>query len=308
MKNTGRVAICLAFTVSACPALAETMPVEAVYPAGSDALAALNTLQIGTFTGRDGSQFGLELEQQLRNITIRGDNYYDIRIGDRGPAADGKVTGSANSSVETRSEKGFERRCVERNAKGNCTKHQDFEVRCTRRNITLNYTLSVVGRRSDRLFATTKPAVNSELICPQTSGVAPVDVVVSGLVSTAARELRFEFAPSQVTTDIRVKEGTSGLQGKAKSTFKSAIKTVERNITTACDMWKEVDYLVPNHAPTLFNLGLCAESGRDFDQAEALYRQSAGLNRSEQYVIEAIERLNLRRRAEQQLAMHASRR
>jgi hypothetical protein len=288
--------------------MGETMPVDAVYPAGNDGLAALNTLEMGRFTGRDGAQFALELEQQLRNVVIGGQPYYDIRLAGRGSASDARITGSADSSVETRSEIGRERVCAQRNNKGNCTKYRNVEVRCTRRNVTLSFTVSVTGRRNERLYSAAKPLVGSELICPRSNGVAPVDVVVAGLVAEAARELRFEFAPAQVALEVRVKEGTSGLQGKAKSTFKSAVKTVERNIADACDMWAEVDYLVPDHAPTLFNLGLCAESDGDYDEAEAHYTQSAGLDRSERYVIEAIERLNKRRRADQQLAMQASRR
>ena len=78
--------------------------------------------------------------------------------------------------------------------------------------------------------------------------------------------------------DIRVKEGTEGLQNNAKKKFKDAIRLTKRNVGSACEVWGEVDQLVPNHAPTLFNLGLCAETRRDYNGAEALYRRVEELN------------------------------
>lgn len=64
---------------------------------------------------------------------------------------------------------------------------------------------------------------------------------------------------------------------------------------------------MPDHGPTLFNLGLCAESRREYDAAETLYRRVFELNRSERYANEAIERLNRRRQAERQIASHNAR-
>lgn len=312
MGSSVRNAIVRLGIVGAClvssPSHAETLPIEAVYPAESDNLAMLNTIHMGRFDGRDGSSMALELEQQLRNAYVRGAPYYKIYVGNNAPRVDGRVTGSATSSVESRSEVGRERVCAAQNAKGKCVEYKTIDVRCTRRNVTLNYTISVVGLRGERLYSASKPVVSSDLICPKSAGVAPVDVVVANLISGAARDLRFVFAPAQVREDIRVKEGTSGLQGQAKKTFQSAIKMTKSNVPTACGMWSEVDYLVPNHAPTLFNLGLCAESDRNYDKAQELYRRTAELDRSERYAVEANDRLMRRRKAEQQLEMQASRR
>lgn len=310
MKKLGAILLGLAGAIGlhSTPVLAETLPIEAVYPAGNDRLAMLNSIKMGRFRGRDGASLGLELEQQLRRVYIRGGSYYEIFVGNRGPRTDATVTGSADSSVESRSEIGRERICAERNAKGKCTKHRNVDVRCTRRSVTLTYTISVVGLRGARLYSASDSLVGSHLICPKSRQVPPADVVVSNLISKTASSLRYQFAPSQVRTDIRVKEGTSGLKGQAKKTFKKAVKMTKRNVGSACAMWKDVDYLVPDHGPTLFNLGLCAENERDYNLAEDLYRRSLKYNRSERYAIEAIDRLEKRRRAEQQLDMHSSRR
>lgn len=297
----------IALTISA-PLKAETLPIEGVYPAGNDQLAALSTLALGPFGGREGQSLAIELEQKLRNVRIRGAPYFSM-VPFRGKGgADGTLSGTANSGTETRREIAERQECAYEDSKGKCKQWRWVKVSCTRRIITLNYTLTVEGRRRERLFGATKTAVDSLLICPDSGEAPAVDVVVGHLVSKVTTELRLQFAPLETREDIRVKEGTEGLQNNAKKKFKDGIRATKRNVASACDIWAEVDQLVPNHAPTLFNLGLCAESRRDYNAAEAFYRRVADLNRSERYAVEAIERLNRRRHAENQIATQASRR
>jgi len=295
------------FLCTASPLKAETLPIEGVYPAGNDSLAALDSIAMGPFTGWDGKSLAIELEQNLRDVQVRGSPYFSL-VPFRGKSgADGTVTGSAASRVETRREQAKRQECAFRGPKGKCKEHRWVNITCTRRNVTLNYTLTVEGRRRERMFGVTKTAVDSLLICPDSGEAPPVDVVVGHLVSGVASELRLQFAPLEVRDDIRVKEGVEGLQNNAKNKFKDAIRLTKRNVASACEVWGEVDQLVPDHAPTLFNLGLCAESRRDYNGAEALYRRVAALNLSERYATEAIERLNRRRQAERQIAAHAGR-
>jgi tetratricopeptide (TPR) repeat protein len=127
------------------------------------------------------------------------------------------------------------------------------------------------------------------------------------MVSGVARELRLQFAPVETREDIRVKEGTEGLQNNAKKKFKDAIRLTKQNVAAACSVWGEVDQLVPNHSPTLFNLGLCAESRRDYSGAAALYHRVETINPGETYATEAIERLNRRRIAERQMSAQVNR-
>jgi len=286
--------------------MAETLPIEGVYPAGNDKLATLSTLAMSPFGGADGEALSIDLEQKLRDVTIRGNSYFNILASRGRGGVDGIISGTANGRSESRHELGQRQECVYRNAKGNCKETRWVKINCTRRIVTLNYTLGVEGSRRERIFAITKTAVNSELICPDSGEVAPVDVVVGQLVSGVANELRMQFAPAEIRENIRVKEGVEGLQGNAKSKFKDAIKLTKRNVTSACNVWTEVDQLVPNHSPTLFNLGLCAESRRDYNGAEALYKRVADLNRSETYAVEAIARINRHRHAERQIAAQAT--
>ncbi len=292
----------MAFAI-ASPLKAETLPIEGVYPAGNDRLSALSSLAMGRFSGPDGQALEIELEQKLRDVSVRGAQYFDIVPS----GADGTLNGSASGRSENRSEVGQRQVCAYQNAKGKCKEYRWVNINCTRRTVTLNYTLTVEGRRRERMFAITKTAVDSLLICPDSGEAPPVDVVIGHLVSGVASELRLQFAPLEVRDDIRVKEGVDGLQNNAKKKFKEAIKLTKRNVSSACEVWGEVDQLVPSHAPTLFNLGLCAESQRNYDAAEALYKRVAELNRSETYATEAIQRLNRRRHAERQIANRSKR-
>ena len=307
MRNFLTLAVILVSVtlIMSTPLQAETLPIEGVYPAGNDSLAALNSLSMGVFSGGDGQTLVLVLEQRLRDVNLRGAPYFNI-VPFRSDA-DGTLSGSASGRSESRNELGRRRECAYRGPKGNCKEHRWVNVSCTRRSVTLNYAIAVVGRRRERLFTITNTAANSELICPDSGEVAPVDIVIGQLVSGVANELRLQFAPLEVWDNIRVKEGTDGLQNNAKTKFKDGIRLTKRNIASACEVWNEVDQLVPNHAPTLFNLGLCAESRRDYNGSEALYKRVADLNRGETYAIEAIQRLNRRRHADRQIAAHSSR-
>ena len=296
----------LSALVLASPLRAETLPIEGVYPAGNDRLAALNSLAMGGFRGGEGESLAFELEQRLRDVRVRSSAYFNIVPSQGNVGADGTLSGSASSRTEERNEVGQEQVCAVETAKGNCKKYRWVKVNCSRRIITLNYTVTVDGRRREGLFSVGKTAVNSELICPNSGEVGSEDAIVGNLISGVANEIRLQFAPLETRENIRVKEGTEGLQNNAKKKFKDAIRLTKKNITSACEMWVEVDQLVPNHDPTLFNLGLCAEARRDYDSAQVLYRRVAEIDRSERYATEAVERLDRRRHAERQIAAHSN--
>jgi len=286
---------------------AETLPIEGVYPAGSDQLAALNSIAIGPFTRPDGEALSIQLEQNLAQVLVRGAPYFSMVPHRAKGGADGTVTGSAYSNVELRPEQVRVRECAYEDNKGRCKQWRDAVINCDRRIVTLTYTLQVEGRRREKLYGAATNAENSVLICPESGDVPTVETVVSQLISQVAANMRAQFAPVEVRDEIRVKEGTDGLQNDAKKKFKEGIKLTKRNVTAACTVWAEVDQLVPDHGPTLFNLGLCAESTGDYNAAEARYRRVYELNRSERYANEAIDRLNRRRQADRQIAAHQAR-
>lgn len=301
------VAAGLAIGAAQAPLRAETLPIEGVYPAGSDQLSALNSIAIGPFTGDDGQTLAIQLEQALAEVRVRGASYFSMVPYRAKGGADGTVTGAARSSMESRREDVRARECVYEDNKGRCKQWRDVIIVCERQIVTLTYSLKVEGRRRERVFGVASTAEDSQLICPNSGDAPTIEATVGQLVSRVATELRLQFAPLEVRDDIRVKEGTDGLQNDAKKRFKEGIRLTKRNVTSACTMWTEVDQLVPDHGPTLFNLGLCAESRREYDAAETFYRRVFELNRSERYANEAIDRLNRRRHAERQIASHDAR-
>jgi hypothetical protein len=303
--RTALAFVCLALWSTSLQA--ETLPIEGVYPAGNDQLAALNSLAIGPISREDGQSFGIALTQKLTEVRLRGAPYFTMVPFRTKAGADGTITGTATSNSTSRSEQGRRQECAYEDANGKCKKWRWVNINCTRRIVTLSYTLAVDGRRRERIFGRTNTASDSLLICPDSGEAPPVELVVEHLIAKVTTELRLEFAPLETRDDIRVKEGVEGLQNNAKKKFKEAIRLTKRNTASACTVWSEVDQLVPDHAPTLFNLGLCAESRRDYNGAEALYKRVFDLNRSERYATEAIERLERRRHAERQIAAHLSR-
>lgn len=287
-------------------ALAETLPLNSIYPAGSDRIASIDTLAFAEFSGSEGRSLAFALEQQVRDATIRGKPYFAVLPVSSRPAPDAVIRGDASARVENRREIVQQQKCVSTNAKGKCIERRWVERSCTRRIVTLSYNVAAESPRRERLFSTSSSAADSVLICPDGGDVPAVEVAIDYLVGGVATALRRQFAPFEQREDVRVKEGTEGLQGNAKKSFKEAIKLTKRNAMAACDVWSEVNELVSDHPPTLFNLGLCAESRQSFVDAIALYRRVADLNRSETYATEGIARVELRQKAERQIAMQAS--
>lgn len=287
---------------------AETLPIDSIYPAGNDRMASLNSLAFSTFSGREGQALAFNLEQKVRDASIRGRPYFTIVPVGMKPLADATIKGDAAARFETRGEIVKRQECAATNAKGKCVERRWVEKRCTRRIVTLVYTIAAEGPGRERLFSTSSSIADSALICPDIGGAPSDEMVVEKLVNDVASALRVQFAPYEMREDIRVKEGTEGLQGNAKKSFKQGIKLTKKNTNAACEVWAEVNELVSDHPPTLYNLGLCAESRRDFLNAIALFKRVADINRSETYATEGIKRIELRQQAERQIAMQATNR
>jgi hypothetical protein len=287
---------------------AETLPIASIYPAGNDRMASLNSLAFSTFSGREGQALAFNLEQKVRDSSIQGRPYFTIVPAGSKPLADATIKGDAAARFETRGEIVKQQECAATNAKGKCIERRWVEKSCTRRIITLVYTIAAEGPGRERLFSLSSSAADSALICPDIGGAPSDEMVVEKLVNDVASALRVQFAPYELREDIRVKEGTEGLQGNAKKSFKEGIKLTKKNTNSACEVWAEVNELVSDHPPTLYNLGLCAESRQDFVNANALFKRVADLNRSETYATEGIKRIELRQHAERQMAMQASNR
>jgi len=61
---------------------------------------------------------------------------------------------------------------------------------------------------------------------------------------------------------------------KAYCTPEGGVKLSNRDVTSACRQWSELNGRLPNHPSVLYNLGVCAEAAGSYADAQSFYRSA----------------------------------
>ena len=88
--------------------------------------------------------------------------------------------------------------------------------------------------------------------------------------------IRKDVAPYYLTVMITLKDSTDGIDSKeAKEKLSSGISYADKKrMDAACEQWGVARQLAPNSSSILYNLGVCAESVADIENAYKLYKQA----------------------------------
>lgn len=292
--------VCAAF--AAAPASAETLPVNGVYPAGSDAVASVRTIVVERFGGVDGQQLGLGIADALREIRIDGEPWFRVVPASANAEGDAVLQGTATAELSrTQASPREEETCAERDEDRKCIRKVKEKVPCWNAVARLDSTVRLVTNEGDLLHAADRPEEMSQRYCrgeDRPSG----ETMVRQLVDRMAARIRADLAPVQRFDEFRVMESRKGLSGDDSRAFREGIRLTKSDAIAACDSWAALEPANPDHASVLFNLGLCAESRGELDEARAYYRRVIATGRDTDYSREGLQRLDDRRRAEAQLA------
>lgn len=301
-------AIVSGFLFIACgvtSAWAETLPVEGVYPAESDEAAALQTIAIEQFGGLDGTDLSIRITDLLQMVEIQGERYFRIVPASLGrDEAQGVLRGTAYADSRHDRVRVKRKVCVLRNSEGKCVETDKREIVCTKRTVSYDYSIRLIGRRGENLFAASGRPEDTVTYCPDDKYVRSTEDSVRALAKGVAVRIRYALAPVYRREDIRVMEDRKGLDSDSASRFKSAVRMTKSNWSEACRMWRWLQEDNPNHAPTAFNVALCSEAEGNPDAATSAYARAAMLDGSSSYVRSGFERVDARKRAEAQLAAH----
>jgi hypothetical protein len=289
---------------AANPALAETLPVRGVYPAGSDAAAAVRSIAIEPFGGVEGQALAIALGDQLRAATIDGAPYFRIVPGGR--AADAEATLQGALSVERLRRDSYDKEreeCVERDDRDKCVKREKRKVPCWEAVARIGPSIRLIDPDGALLDAFDEPRESAIRYCRDDERPSQDDMIRQ-LVMSLARDLRGRFAPVERVEDIRVMEDRNGLSGADRDAFRDAVRLTKQDARLACDAFGALEAGNAAHPSVLFNLGLCAESAADLAGAEAYYRRALAANAKADYAGAGLRRIEERRRADAQLAAH----
>ena len=302
------VFLCGLALASASPAMAETIRVQTLRPAASDETAALRSIQVEPFGGEAGDSLTIQLEDELRGINLGQGPYFRVIPAATGSGGDALLRGTAD--VEQRFSDYTEKRerCI-KDDRGNCTSEKEqVTVKCRRRHVDLVVELRLIAPDGTLLWSDNRPESFEESRC-EDAETAPATrgQIVRNLSGKVARRVRFDVAPSVGSEDVRVDEGRKGLSKPDSDRFKAAVRSVkDRQVPAACASWNDLAGTYPDHVPTRFNLGLCAESAGDDAAATTHYRQVLALDPRNGAAQRGLSRIVARDRAMRQLQAHAA--
>lgn len=280
-------------------AQAETLTIDALYPARDRDAAQVGSLVVERFGGRDGRELSFALEGELTEVNVYGQPYFRV-VAERSSApADAVLSGIATAQVQNQPVEENRKQCVERDGNNKCTREEQVKIRCDRRIVSLNPSLRM-ARIDDGAILYQRQIYKSDqvVICPDRQPGRSLPDTVSLLAEQVADEVRADIAPVFRSDAIRVLEGRKGLDKDQSNRFKDALKATFRNPQAACDIWQALDSEVPGQSSVVFNLALCAEQRGELDQALTRYRQAQTLLPREPAIRAAFDRIAARQVAE----------
>lgn len=261
-----RFCLSLAALSVATAAQAETIRVEVWYPATSDRAAALQSVQVEPFSGDAGDDLTIQTEDALRGINLGQGPWLRVIPAATGGGGEALLRGAAKTEQRFASFTEERERCV-KDDDGKCTSAKEkFVVRCRRRHVDLTVALRLIDRDGTLLWSDNGPQTYEDTHCEDSDATPRTrQAVARNLTARVAWRIRIAFAPRREIGQVRVDENRKGLNKEDSEAFKAAIKWTKEDAEAACQIWGGLADRNPNHVPTHYNLGLCAESGAGTD-------------------------------------------
>ena len=125
-----------------------------------------------------------------------------------------------------------------------------------------------------------------------------IDTVVASFITAIANQVAGQITPFERTEKARVRETRSGMGKEDGNQMKSLIAATKTSESAACAGWRDMEARGVMHATLGFNLGLCAESEGELDQALRYYEPVAAASRNASDVNDGILRVQRRKAGE----------
>lgn len=251
---------------------AEVLRVDGVFAATAREASLLPTLGVGAIDGPEGGLLADAIERRL--ATLGRDGVRHARIVPASLRPDGLLVGTAGSRVAHEDYTETRERCTEKKD-GKCVSRVRYRVACVRRTVALRADLRVVTWADQRvLFAAPKTRDDTSSWCEDGGVASSVDGTIQTMVESIAAEVRLDLAPHRESYKIRVNESRAGLPRDAADRFKQAVRLTKSDPSAACRTFADVDRMVPDHGPTMYNLALCAEAAGLYAEAADRYTRA----------------------------------
>jgi len=300
---------------------AETLPVEGLYAAGTDAPSRARSIAIAGFAGRGGERVAFAIDTALRGAVVEGRPYFqltlsDSRFGDsytydrdadpsaRRGGVDAVMRGIAEVEVrDTDSGQKEVEECAVRDNRGKCTEKKKVFYPCRARNVTLRPEVRLVASDGDLLYAKRDTLTLSRRFCQDEQVTPSVDDMIAEMAGRFAATVRGDVAPTYRSEGIRLLESRSGIAKADHPAFREALRLTKSDVAAACDAFAALEANNPRDITVLFNIGLCFESADNLERAAEIYETVLALSPRKLEPAEGLGRIASRIRAEAQLAL-----
>lgn len=306
--------------IGAAAARAETLPVEGIYAAETDAPSRAETIAIAGFAGRGGERVAFAIDSALRAARIDRRPWFQVTFSapafgesyrydrDADPAArrdgvDAVMRGIAE--VEWRDvDSGTKQveQCAAKDDRGRCTEKKKVDIPCRARNLTLRPEVRMVARGGDQLYARSDTLPLSRRFCKD-EGPPSVDSMIEELAGQFAAAVRSDVAPMFRSEDIRLLESRSGMPKTDHAAFREALRLTKSDVAAACEAFAALEPTNPRSVTVLFNVGLCHESRDDLEAAAQTYETVLTIAPRKVEPTEGLARIASRLRAERQMGL-----
>lgn len=302
---------------------AETLPVEGIYAAETDAPSRAETIAIAGFAGRGGERVAFAIDSALRAARIDGRPWFQVTFSDpafgesyrydrdadpaaRRGGADAVMRGIAEAEwrdVDSGTKQVEE--CVTKDDRGKCTQKKKIDIPCRARNLSLRPEVRMVARSGDLLYARSDTLPLSRRFCKDEGGPPSVDSMIEELAAQFAASVRLDVAPVFRSEDIRLLESRSGMPKTDHAAFREALRLTKSDVAAACDAFAALEPTNPASVTVLFNIGLCHESRDELEAAAQSYETVLTIAPRKVEPTEGLARIASRLRAERQMALRA---
>ncbi len=301
----GMVFILFVFALSACATPA--INTIALVPAKSTEAAKLKQVAVLPFEGQDGKKFASEIEGVLASINIGDKQYFTLvdrtvleklldeetRLSQNGivdpktaakigkaVGARGIYTGIITTSNSIDNNYNVKReRCVNYNKKEKeCKQWREYTVSCTKRSAAFSFAPKLIEVETGRvLYANNISGTSDARGCQDDQTPLPSGFELLGRAKQSAKAtFRTDIAPSYVNFRVELMDLTDGITTKdVKQKLKNGLDYAKSGrLDRACEIWGEARILSPDSPSIIYNLGVCAETTGDLEQALDLYMKS----------------------------------
>ncbi len=261
------------------------------FPANNQRAANLRRVTIAGFQGRGGSDFAAALETELASTKFDGKPYFTLVGGStsyganailareygRKVNANGVYFGQINEQVKNEPQQMEMSKCA-RWDNFVCKQWYQVPVTCERRTIAVTVTPKLLNIATGEIvYTANKVGQKQTTWCPgetRKSDISMIAEIQRGILY----DIRMDVAPTVKILQAKVMDDANGLDDAMSALFEKAVEQVKSGDTqSASKAWTKIHDKNPLHIPTIFNLGVCAESAGHYKKALALYKQAGNL-------------------------------